>query len=192
MSNQVLVETSARHVHLTREALETLFGEGFELTPKKWLSQPGEFASTSRVDVVGPRKTIAGVSVLGPTRRVNQVELSLTDARSVGIAAPVRESGNVAGSGACKLVGPKGEVELTEAVIAAKRHIHMNPAEAEAMGVQDKQVVSVRIDTDGRSLTFDDVVIRVSDRFTLAMHIDTDESNACGVAPGAMGEIILP
>lgn len=192
MSNQVLVETSARHVHLTREALETLFGEGFELTPKKWLSQPGEFASTSRVDVVGPRKTIAGVSVLGPTRRVNQVELSLTDARSVGIAAPVRESGNVAGSGACKLVGPKGEVELTEGVIAAKRHIHMNPAEAEAMGVQDKQVVSVRIDTDGRSLTFDDVVIRVSDRFTLAMHIDTDESNACGVAPGAMGEIILP
>ncbi|MDO4356461.1 MAG: phosphate propanoyltransferase [Clostridia bacterium] len=192
MSNQVLVETSARHVHLTREALETLFGEGFELTPKKWLSQPGEFASTSRVDVVGPRKTIAGVSVLGPTRRVNQVELSLTDARSVGIAAPVRESGNVVGSGACKLVGPKGEVELTEGVIAAKRHIHMNPAEAEAMGVQDKQVVSVRIDTDGRSLTFDDVVIRVSDRFTLAMHIDTDESNACGVAPGAMGEIILP
>lgn len=191
MSNQVLVETSARHVHLTREALEILFGEGYELTPKKWLSQPGEFASTSRVDVVGSRKTLAGVSVLGPVRRVNQVELSLTDARSIGVEAPVRESGNVAGSGACRLVGPKGEIELTEGVIAAKRHIHMNPAEAEEAGVQDKQVVSVRVNTNGRSLTFDDVVVRVSDRFALAMHIDTDESNACAVAPGAMGEILL-
>lgn len=191
MSNQVLVETSARHVHLTREALEILFGEGYELTPKKWLSQPGEFASTSRVDVVGSRKTLAGVSVLGPVRRVNQVELSLTDARSIGVEAPVRESGNVAGSGACRLVGPKGEIELTEGVIAAKRHIHMNPAEAAEVGVQDKQVVSVRVNTDGRSLTFDDVVVRVSERFALAMHIDTDESNACAVAPGAMGEILL-
>ena len=191
MSNQVLVETSARHVHLTREALEILFGEGYELTPKKWLSQPGEFASTSRVDVVGSRKTLAGVSVLGPVRRVNQVELSLTDARSIGVEAPVRESGNVAGSGACRLVGPKGEIELTEGVIAAKRHIHMNPAEAAEAGVQDKQVVSVRVDTNGRSLTFDDVVVRVSDRFALAMHIDTDESNACAVAPGVMGEILL-
>lgn len=191
MSNQVLVETSARHVHLTREALEILFGEGYELTPKKWLSQPGEFASTSRVDVVGSRKTLAGVSVLGPVRRVNQVELSLTDARSIGVEAPVRESGNVAGSGACRLVGPKGEIELTEGVIAAKRHIHMNPAEAAEAGVQDKQVVSVRVNTNGRSLTFDDVVVRVSDRFALAMHVDTDESNACAVAPGAMGEILL-
>lgn len=191
MSNQVLVETSARHVHLTREALEILFGEGYELTPKKWLSQPGEFASTSRVDVVGSRKTLAGVSVLGPVRRVNQVELSLTDARSIGVEAPVRESGNVAGSGACRLVGPKGEIELTEGVIAAKRHIHMNPAEAAEAGVQDKQVVSVRVNTNGRSLTFDDVVVRVSERFALAMHIDTDESNACAVAPGAMGEILL-
>ena len=191
MSNQVLVETSARHVHLTREALEILFGKGYELTPKKWLSQPGEFASTSRVDVVGSRKTLAGVSVLGPVRRVNQVELSLTDARSIGVEAPVRESGNVAGFGACRLVGPKGEIELTEGVIAAKRHIHMNPAEAAEAGVQDKQVVSVRVNTNGRSLTFDDVVVRVSDRFALAMHIDTDESNACAVAPGAMGEILL-
>lgn len=191
MSNQVLVETSARHVHLTRETLEILFGEGYELTPKKWLSQPGEYASTSRVDVVGPRKTLTGVSVLGPTRRVDQVELSLSDARSIGVEAPVRESGNVAGSGACRLVGPKGEVELKEGVIAAKRHIHMNPAEAAAMGVQEKQIVSVRVNTDGRSLTFDDVVVRISDRFTLAMHIDTDESNACAVTPGAMGEILV-
>lgn len=190
MSNQVLVETSARHVHLTREALEILFGEGYELTPKKWLSQPGEFASTSRVDVVGSRKTLAGVSVLGPVRRVNQVELSLTDARSIGVEAPVRESGNVAGSGACRLVGPKGEIELTEGVIAAKRHIHMNPAEAAEAGVQDKQVVSVRVNTNGRSLTFDDVVVRVSDRFALAMHIDTDESNAAACGRAQMGEIV--
>lgn len=190
MAMEVLVETSARHVHVTQEVLETLFGKGFALTKKKDLSQPGQFASNERVDVVGPKKTLSGVSILGPVRPETQVELSLTDARSIGVTAPVRESGDIAGSGACKLVGPCGEVELTEGVIAAKRHIHMTTADAAAMGLSDKQVVSVKISSDGRELTFGDVVVRVSDKYALAMHIDTDESNAAGVAPGTMGEIV--
>lgn len=190
MANQVLVETSARHVHVTREALDILFGEGYELTVKKMLSQPGQYASAERIDVVGPKKTLSGVSILGPVRPETQVELSLTDARSIGIAAPVRESGQIAGSGACKLVGPKGEVEISEGVIVAKRHIHMTKADAAEFGVVDKQIVSVKVDSADRSLIFGDVVVRVSDSYALAMHIDTDESNAAGMAPGTMGEVI--
>ncbi len=190
MSNQVLVETSARHLHLSQKDLETLFGEGYQLTPKKDLSQPGQFACVERVDVVGSKKTLSGVTILGPVRKATQVELSLTDARSIGVDAPIRESGDIAGSGACKLVGPKGEIELKEGVIAAKRHIHMTPADAEAFGVNDGQTVSVRIDSNGRALTFGDVVIRVRDDFALAMHIDTDESNAACAVPGTMGEVI--
>lgn len=190
MSKQVLVETSARHVHLSREHLDVLFGKDYELTVKKELSQPGQYACTERVDVVGPKKTLAGVSILGPTRSSSQVELSLTDARAIGVAAPIRESGDIAGSGACKLVGPCGEVELAEGVIAAKRHIHMTPADAAEFGVQDKDVVSVQVETNGRALTFGDVVVRVSEKFALAMHIDTDESNAACAAPGTMGTVI--
>ena len=190
MANKVLVETSARHVHVTREALNILFGEGYELTVKKMLSQPGQYASAERIDVVGPKKTLSGVSILGPVRPETQVELSLTDARSIGIAAPVRESGQIAGSGACKLVGPTGEVEISEGVIVAKRHIHMTKADAAEFGVVDKQIVSVKVDSADRSLIFGDVVVRVSDSYALAMHIDTDESNAAGMAPGTMGEVI--
>ena len=190
MANKVLVETSARHAHVTREVLNILFGEGYELTVKKMLSQPGQYASAERIDVVGPKKTLSGVSILGPVRPETQVELSLTDARSIGIAAPVRESGQIAGSGACKLVGPKGEVEISEGVIVAKRHIHMTKADAAEFGVVDKQVVSVKVDSADRSLIFGDVVVRVSDSYALAMHIDTDESNAAGMAPGTMGEVI--
>ena len=190
MANKVLVETSARHVHVTREALNILFGEGYELTVKKMLSQPGQYASAERIDVVGPKKTLSGVSILGPVRPETQVELSLTDARSIGIAAPVCESGQIAGSGACKLVGPKGEVEISEGVIVAKRHIHMTKADAAEFGVVDKQIVSVKVDSADRSLIFGDVVVRVSDSYALAMHIDTDESNAAGMAPGTMGEVI--
>ena len=190
MANKVLVETSARHVHVTREALNILFGEGYELTVKKMLSQPGQYASAERIDVVGPKKTLSGVSILGPVRPETQVELSLTDARSIGIAAPVRESGQIAGSGACKLVGPKGEVEISEGVIVAKRHIHMTKADAAEFGVVDKQIVSMKVDSADRSLIFGDVVVRVSDSYALAMHIDTDESNAAGMAPGTMGEVI--
>ena len=180
MSKPILVETSARHVHVSAADLETLFGAGYTLTPKKDLSQPGQFACEERVDVVGPKRTITGVSILGPTRPETQVELSLTDARSIGVAAPVRESGDIAGSGACKLVGPKGEVELTAGVIAAKRHIHMTPADAAKYNVEDKEIVAVLVESEGRSLTFGDVVVRVSPSYALAMHIDTDESNAAG------------
>ena len=188
MANQVLVETSARHVHVTQEDLETLFGKGYELTVKKPLSQPGQFACNERVDVVGPKITLTGVSILGPVRSATQVELSVTDARAIGVAAPIRESGDIEGSGACRLVGPKGEVELTQGVIAAKRHIHMTPADAAAAGVEDKDIVKVVTGGNGRKLVFDDVVIRVSEKFATAMHIDTDESNAAG-GPNS-GEII--
>ena len=187
---KVMVETSARHVHVTKQDLETLFGEGYELHVKKMLSQPGQYASEERVDVVGPKKTIAGVSILGPVRKASQVELSLTDARSIGVTAPVRESGDIEGSGACKLVGPKGEVELSQGVIAAKRHIHMTSADAAQFGLKDKDVVSVKVETNGRALTFGDVVVRVNDSFALAMHIDTDESNAACAGKDTMGEII--
>ena len=185
-----IVETSARHVHVTQETLEILFGKGHELTHKKDLSQPGQFACEERVTVVGPKKSLERVSILGPVRNADQVELSLSDARSIGVAAPIRESGDVAGSAPCKLVGPCGEVELKEGVIAAKRHIHATPEDAEKLGVKDKDVVSVKIDTDGRSLVFGDVVVRVSPKFALAMHIDTDESNAAGCGREVYGEIV--
>ena len=190
MSKQVLVETSARHVHLSREHLDILFGKGYELTVKKELSQPGQYASAERVEVVGAKKSLPGVSILGPTRKESQVELSLTDARAIGVDAPIRESGDIAGSGSCKLIGPCGEVELSEGVIAAKRHIHMTTADAADFGLKDKDVVSVSVETNGRALTFGDVVVRVSDSYALAMHIDTDESNAGCVAPGTMGTVI--
>ena len=190
MEKTVMVETSARHVHVTEETLETLFGKGYQLTKKKDLSQPGQFACEERVQVIGPKNSFPAVSILGPTRPADQVELSASDARSIGVAAPVRESGDIAGSGACKLVGPKGEVELKEGVIVAKRHIHMTPEDAENYGVKDKQVVSVKIDSPERSLVFGDVVVRVSPKFKLAMHIDTDEANAAGMAPNTIGTII--
>ena len=190
MSKPVLIETSARHVHVSQEDLETLFGKGYELTPKKDLSQPGQFACEERVTVVGPKRELKGVSILGPVRPETQVEISLTDARSIGVNALIRESGDTEGTNGCKLVGPAGEVELDHGVICAKRHIHMTPADAEEYGVKDKDVVSVKVDTDGRSLVFGDVVVRVSDKYALAMHIDTDESNAAGCGRAQMGEIV--
>lgn len=190
MEKTVLVETSARHVHVDRKTLDILFGEGYELTHKKDLSQPGQFACEERIQVVGTKGSFPSVSILGPIRPNTQVELSAADARSIGVKAPVRESGDIAGSGACKLVGPKGEVEIGEGVIVAKRHIHCTPEDAEKYGLSDKQVVSVKITSAERSLVFGDVVVRVSPKFALAMHIDTDESNAAGATPGLMGEII--
>lgn len=190
-NNEVLVEISARHVHVTEEDLEILFGKGYQLTVKKELSQPGQFASNEKVKVIGTKGEFPAVSILGPCRKATQVEISLTDARSIGVSAPVRESGDVAGSGACKLVGPAGEVELKEGVIAAKRHIHATEADAERMGLTNGQIVSVEIPTSNeRSLIFGDVVVRVSNSYALAMHIDTDESNAAGMAPNSTGKII--
>ena len=190
MENKVLVETSARHIHLSADAVETLYGKGAELTVKKMLSQPGQFATgNEKITLVGPKGTLA-VSVLGPIRPANQVELSYTDARTLGLkSVPVRESGDVAGTPGLKMVGPAGEIEIAEGVIIAKRHIHMTPADAEKIGVADKQIVKVRVGTD-RPVIFDDVVCRVSDKFALAMHIDTDECNAAGAAGEVYGEIV--
>jgi len=185
-----IVETSARHVHLSQEHLEILFGKDYVLTKKKDLSQPGQYACEERVTIVGPKKELKGVSILGPVRKDTQVELSLTDARSIGVTAPVRESGDIGGSAPCKIIGPQGEIEISEGVIAAKRHIHSTKADAEALGVENGQVVSVKIDTEGRSLVFGDVVVRVSDSYALAMHIDTDESNAAGCGREVYGEIV--
>ena len=188
--NKVLIEVSARHIHLSREHLDILFGAGYQLTVKKELSQPGQYACNEKVRVEGPKGAFAGVSVLGPERPATQLELSLTDARSIGLKAPVRESGDTKGSGGCKLVGPCGEVELTEGVIAAKRHIHVHTDDAKAWGLEDRQVVSVKVETDGRSLVFGDTFVRVSDKFSTSMHIDTDEANAAGVSGEVYGEII--
>ena len=187
---KVLVETSARHIHLTEADFITLFGEGAQVHVKKMLSQPGQFACEERVTVVGPKKEIAGVSILGPFRSQAQVELSATDARSIGLDIAVRESGDLAGTPGCKVVGPAGELVLNEGVIVAKRHIHATKADAAELGLVDKQIVSVKIESNGRSLIFGDVIVRVSDNYAFAMHIDTDESNAGLVAPGTMGEII--
>lgn len=190
MENKVLVETSARHVHLTEEQIEILFGKGAKLTHKKDLSQPGQFACEERVTVVGPKSSIPKVIILGPARPAAQVEISLTDARTLGVEAPVRESGDIKGSAGCKLVGPAGEIDLAEGVIAAKRHIHLTPADAEAFGVADKQIVSLKITGAARALTFGDVVVRVSPKFAAAAHIDTDESNAACAFGACYGEII--
>ena len=187
---EVLIETSARHIHLTREAVDALFGAGYQLTNKKDLSQPGQYACAEKLVVVGPKGSLKA-SILGPTRPASQVEISLTDARAIGIVAPIRESGDVAGSGACKLVNPDNgnEYELTEGVIAAKRHIHLTPEAAAEMGVADKQIVSVKINSE-RSAILGDVVVRVSEKFAPAMHIDTDEANAACAFGTIYGEVI--
>ena len=190
MANKVLVETSARHIHLTDEAVKVLYGEGATLTPKKMLSQPDQFAAANeKIKVVGPKGELM-LSVLGPTRKSNQIELSFTDARVLGLkAVPVRESGDVAGTPGVKMVGPAGELEITEGCIIAKRHIHLDPESAAAFGVVDKQIVKVKIDSD-RTTIFDDVVCRVSPAYALAMHIDTDECNACCAFGEVYGEVI--
>ena len=190
MENKVLVETSARHVHLTEEAIAALFGADAKLTPKKDLSQPGQFACEERVDVVGPKNTIKNIIILGPARPASQVEVSATDARTLGIKAPIRESGDVAGSGACTITVGDKSVECAEGVIVAKRHIHFTTADAAAFGVADKQIVKVRVEGE-RALIFDEVVVRVSDKFAAAMHIDTDESNAAACGRNQMGEIVM-
>ena len=188
MAKKILVETSARHIHVCEATLKTLFGEGATLTNKKDLSQPGQFACEEKVEVVGPKGSLK-MSILGPTRPVDQIEVSYTDARTLGITPPVRESGDTAGTPGVKLVGPCGEVEISEGVMVAKRHIHMTPEDAAEIGVEDKQIVKVQIET-ARPLIFDDVVVRVSPKFALAMHIDTDECNAAGAFGQVYGEIV--
>ena len=188
MAKNFIVETSARHAHITDATLKILFGADAELHNKKDLSQPGQFACEEKIEVVGPKGSIK-MSILGPTRPADQVEVSFTDARALGLTPPVRESGDVAGTPGVKLVGPCGEVEIKEGVMVAKRHIHMTPADAAEIGVEDKQIVKVKLDT-ARPLIFDDVVVRVSPKFALAMHIDTDECNAAAAFGTVYGEIV--
>ena len=188
---EILVETSARHIHVTEQQFKALCGEDAVLEVRAPLSQPGQFVSTTRLDIVGPKKTIPNVSILGPFRKAGQVEVSLTDARTLGVVAPVRESGDIAGSAPIKLVGPKGEIELKEGLIVAKRHIHMTPADAKEFGVENGQIVNLEVNPgNGRNLIFGDVVVRVRDDFALACHIDTDESNAAGCAGTVYGRIV--
>ena len=200
---QILVETSARHIHLDQAAFDYLMGaeEGqhAELEIKKMLSQPGQFVSNTRLNLVGevnPKtgkaRSIAGVSILGPLRNLNQVEISATDARTLGIAAPVRLSGDVKGSAPITLVNPENgrELRLEEGAIVAKRHIHMTPADAEKFGVEDGESVFVMVQTPDRTTIFGDTVVRVSEKFSLAMHIDTDESNAAGCSGVVYGQLV--
>ncbi|MBR2825122.1 MAG: phosphate propanoyltransferase [Solobacterium sp.] len=185
-----LVEISARHVHVSQEDLEVLFGKGAELHPVKDLSQPGQYASEEKVVLRGPKGELSA-RILGPTRSETQVEITLTEARQLGVKALIRESGDLDGTeGGLTLVGPAGELPLEKGVIAAKRHVHMTPSDAEKYGVTNGQVVGVKIETPERSIVFGDTVIRVSDKYALAMHVDTDEANAAGISGSAEGEIV--
>ena len=183
----VELEASGRHVHVTKEQAMTLFGHG--LTPSRPLSQPGQYLSNERVTVIGPKGEFKNVAVLGPERKEGQVEISLTDGRVLGITPPVRMSGNVANTPGATLVGPRGSVTLSQGVIAAQRHIHMTPASAAHFGVADKQSVKLQVLTS-RPLIFEDTVVRVSKDFATYVHLDYDEANACGFAPGDLGRIL--
>ncbi len=183
------IEASGRHIHLNREAIDSLFGEGYQLHPSKYLSQPGEFASKKRVSIKGPKGTINDVVILGPERKDCQVEVSLTDARSLGVNAPVQLSGNIENTpGIIVMNGPKSFV-LDKGVIVAKRHLHVKYIDAEILGVEDQERVSVQV-FSARPLIFDDVIVRVSPKFETSMHIDYDEANACGYKKGVRGRIV--
>ena len=184
------VAVSARHIHLTSAAVARLFGEGHQLTPYRPLSQPGQYACEEKLTIVGPKRQIEGVRVLGPPRPKCQIEISRTDEFFLGLDAPVRASGDVANTPGVTLVGPAGTLTLEDGVICAWRHIHMTPADAEAFGVEDKDVVEVAIDSEARDLVFGDVLVRVSPRYALELHIDTDEANAAEIRPGTAGSLV--
>ena len=186
----VPMEASGRHVHLSQEGVDRLFGPGHRLAPVRDLSQPGQFVCAERVQLCGPKGVLDKVVVLGPERKECQAEISLTDAVTLGVTPPVRLSGDLDGTPGFVLRYGDRVLCLDRGLMVAKRHIHMTPADAQQMGLKDKDVVSVRVPSGERSLVFGDVVVRVSEKFALAMHIDTDESNAAAVAPGTMGEIL--
>ncbi len=181
------LEASGRHVHLTRDQARSLFGH--DLTPSRPLSQPGQYLAVERVTIRGPKGEFRNVAVLGPSRPAAQVEISLTDARTLGISAPIRQSGSVAGTPGIRLLGPAGEVSLPQGVMVAQRHLHLTPGDAARFGVQDKQQVRLQTFT-ARPLVFEEVVVRVSDRFATAAHLDFDEANACGMVSGDFGRLL--
>lgn len=189
MSYTVKIGLSNKHLHLCDADIETLFGAGHKLTPTKPLVQPGQFACEEKVDIVGPKGTLKGIRVLGPARPETQVELAMTDARGIGISAPIRESGKLDGTPGCKLIGPAGEVELDHGVMIALRHVHLSPAQAEEAGVKDKDVVSIKLEGD-RGLIFDNVLVRAGDAHEREVHLDTDEGNAAGCGADAIATII--
>lgn len=187
---KIPVEVSARHVHLSQEAVDTLFGKGHKLIFKKNLSQPGQFVCEERVAIIGSKGEFSSVAVLGPVRDKTQVEVSITDAIKIGVPVLIRESGDLNGTPGVVLKGPNGIYEVKEGLIIAKRHIHINPSDAETLNVNNGEIVKVNVKTEFRSLVFDDVVVRVSPKFALAMHIDTDEGNAAGCKNDVFGEIL--
>ena len=189
MGYEVKIGLSNKHLHLQKEHIEILFGKGQELTPTKPLVQPGQFACEEKVDIVGPKNTLKGIRVLGPARPETQVEVAMTDARTLGIKAPVRESGKLDGTPGCKIVGPCGEVEIDHGVIVALRHVHLSPAQAEEAGVKDKDIVSIKIEGE-RGLVFNNVLVRSGDAHEREVHLDTDEGNAAGCGPDAVCTII--
>ncbi len=190
MNFQCTVGLSNKHVHLTEEHIDILFGKNHELTPIKDLSQPGQFACDEKVDLVGPKRTIKGVRILGPARKESQVEISFSDAFTLGLKdVPVRDSGNLEGTPGIKLIGPCGEVELKRGVIVAARHVHLHTSDAEEYGLKDKDIVKVKVGGQ-RALIFENVLIRVSDKYALDMHVDVEEGNAAGLANGDMVEVI--
>lgn len=183
------VEASGRHIHLSQEAIDTLFGKGYELTKAKDLSQPGQFACKERLTIVGPKGIFRNVIILGPARKATQVEVSATDALALGIKVPVRESGDIAGTPGILIMNGQKSLNLDEGLIVAKRHVHMTEEDAAKNNVENGEIVQVKIDSS-RPLIFDDVVIRVSPKFATYMHIDYDEANACGLGKGNRGTII--
>ncbi len=189
MRKQLPIALSNRHIHLSQKDLEILFGEGYELTKKKDLSQPGQYACEEKVDIVGPKNTIKGVRILGPVRSSTQFEISVMDAFTLGVPAIIRNSGDIANTPGAKLIGPNGEVEINEGLIVAARHIHMHTSDAEEFGVVDKQMVSIKVDGP-RGLIFDNVLIRVHETYALEMHIDLEEGNASGAKNGDLVELI--
>ena len=186
---KVIIEGSGKHCHVTRETLDILFGKDFELENKKWLSQPGQFATPHKVTIIGPKGQI-DMSIIGPCRKVNQIELSMTDARVLGVARCIRESGDVAGSPGCVIKGACGEAELSEGVIIAKRHVHLTPEDAERFGLEDKEIVQVYVPGE-RALIFDEVVARVSSEYATYMHVDYDELNAADLLTAEPFGIII-
>lgn len=189
MGYKAEVGLSNKHLHLRQEDIEILFGKGHTLTPAKALKQPGQYASEEKVDIVGPKGTLKGVRVLGPARPETQVELSMTDARTIGIAAPVRESGKLDGTPGVKLVGPEGEVTIDHGTIIALRHIHLSPEQASEAGVKDKDIVKIKFEGE-RGVIFDNVLVRSGNGHECEIHLDTDEGNAAGLNNGMLGEII--
>ncbi|MBK1875372.1 phosphate propanoyltransferase [Pelagicoccus mobilis] len=187
--NKLLVNISARHCHLTQEAVEILFGKGHQLTPKKWLYQDGQYAAEEAVTLIGPRsRIISNLRILGPCRDFNQVEIAYTDARALGFDVPVRNSGDIAGTPGCMLMGPKGYLKLDEGVIRAAIHVHMSPEDAEHYGVKDKDFMQLKVHGEC-GLTFDRVFVRVHPDFKLEVHLDTDEGNACGLSENTPCEL---